>query len=204
MPERIEERLSKLEHDKTRVIAAMSVLALLGIGVGGYASYLSTNFAQVSNKVVDVEGAVAQTSIDLAAVEDKIPDIPTLVDEAVTRRVEVDLSEGWASYSVLAQLQAQAVCTAIAPKNTTVAAVERAQAPSGSNTSELCQSLCPRFKMLGTGRPGQDVGAVHIYNKSPAFVDDPGNPFQLGFSTHVYPSGNTNTGYGPNYCCCAG
>ncbi|MCK0142650.1 hypothetical protein [Aliiroseovarius sp. F20344] len=196
----LEKRVADLEHSRTRILAVFGVLGLLGLGLSGFALFLSSKVTDVSESLVS-----AETRLD--DIDSQIPDIPNMVNEAVDSKVSVDLANAWSFDGVLGQLQAQAICTAVSPKSKTVMAVLRT--PTGTNAtgnpvSDICTNICPRYIAPGTNRQASDVGSVHLYSTSLPFDTENGEIFNSGFATHVYPAGNTNVGFGPNYCCCGG
>ena len=201
MANTIDERVNELEHFKTRALAILSVLAALGIGVAGYAAYVSGNIQNAQTQLETLEGRVT-------ALQQRIPIIPDLVEASIAERVNIDLSDGWSSTSVLAQVQAQAICTSIATNEArSIRAVFRRAISDGEEFFGLaCSEVCRNVKSFGGRSPIEEgsiitLGAVHVYEDfEPQDFSVQEGPV-VGLNTYLYSSWE-GSGFGPNYCCC--
>ena len=196
----IEDRVRALEDFNLKTKTIVMVLGLIGLGLGAAFAYLAAGITDVQNQL----NASNETAIGL---EERLLNIGKGIDGLVADSVsESSLIVSFSNESVLAQVQAQAICTAIAPRATTVMAVLRkptGRNAEGKNVSERCPEICPRYTMVGTGKEATMVGAVHVYSSKPPFssASQITNP---GLATHVYRTNDNNDQFGPNYCCCAG
>jgi len=194
----LEERITALEHDRTRLKTIFGLLAALGVGLSLYAKSLSSDISIAENRLDKLNARIDDI---------EVPDIPGMVDDAIARKVSITLLDGWSVNGVLSQIQAQAICTSISPKGYTVMAILRS--PTGKDTtgrlvSEKCSEICPRYETLGTSKTASDLGGVLIYSQSKPFAENNAELFQKGMSTHIFKAGYDNAGFGPNYCCCGG
>jgi len=196
-----EERIRSLEYDVVRAKTIIKVLTVLGIGLGAAFAYSWASVRSLNEQVVSTSG-------DATALETRLSNLKELLDEGVKQSVNDDaLRVAHTNQSTTAQIQAQAICTAVAPKGTTVMAVFRR--PTGTDSqgravSETCPSICPRLTMVGTSRQASSIGAVHVYNGSFPFSSETSDITSAGLATHIYSPNDANEGFGPNYCCCAG
>jgi len=109
-------------------------------------------------------------------------DTAKLADE---NRVAIDMLLN-GNQGILAQIQAQAICTAISGVAGQVTAIRR----SCDATTVSCAVLCSRLESRSC------FESLHIYNNEAANADS-----TVGFVSHRYNDCNP-TGCGPNYCCC--
>lgn len=197
----LEGRVNNIEHDITRVKAYYKVLVLIGLGLGAAAAVAFTTLSNISDRISTVFE-------DANALEQKVSNIDAVINSRIQSAINEDLLIlSFNNQSVIGQVQAQAICTAIAPKNTTVMAVYRRPTgnnPSGAQVSEICSDICPRHVMRGSGQIGEATGAVHVYDDNRPFKPLESGITSLGMATHVYSAPGDNKQFGPNYCCCAG
>lgn len=197
----LEGRVNNIEHDITRVKAYFKLLVLAGLGLGAAAALVWTTLS-------DISGRISIASEEAGKIEERLQNIDATLNSGIQKAVNEDgLILSFTSQAVIGQVQAQAICTAIAPRSTTVMAIYRrptGQNADGAQVSELCSDLCPRQVMSGTGNTGKSVGAVHVYESNVPFKPLEGGVTSKGMATHVYSAPGDNEQFGPNYCCCAG
>lgn len=174
------------------------IFALIAAGVG-----LSFWLAYLNEKLPDQEEIDRiKAEITAHAENEKNKILPKLLAEiSKDKRLEFNQT------SLLAQISAQASCVALAPPGTTVQAVYRTSTHTNSNGAQslLCPKICSDQipSAVGTHKQSKFVGALHIY-QLPPFDSENAGTFPFGMATHRYNATDANTGYGPNYCCCAG
>ncbi len=199
--EEIEKKVRKIEDEILRVKTIFGFMSVLGIGIGAIAAILWTNSAEIFTQISTAEANVAQ-------LETRVANADKLISEGIQKAVNEDgLITSFDSHAVLAQIQAQAICTAIAPRNTSVMAIFRRPIDTnagGHPVAEKCTDICPRQTLIGSGKIGVSIGAVHIYGSLLPFKQQQDDSTSKGMATFVYSAPADHEQFGPNYCCCAG
>lgn len=197
----IDSRTTALENSEYRLKVWLSVLSALGFVAGAIAFWLWGQANALEERISSAASAVN-------GLERRISEIDAEIEEKVSSFFENDLLiAGYNQHSVLAQVQAQAICTAIAPKSGgSVRAVFRRSIlsngrPQGLHCSETCNGVSSFGGRTLDPKKVNVLGAVHIYaNSSPVSLENPDTPV-VGLNTFLYSSWERSS-YGPNYCCC--
>lgn len=102
--------------------------------------------------------------------------------------------------SLLGQIQAQAICTALAADNNDNYYWVHAVPREASNTAPSCAAICQNTEPgPGAGTSRIVFGSLYIYPNQPSRTIG-----TSGLMTHIYmPSDNNRSFGGPNVCCCA-
>ncbi|NOD36984.1 MULTISPECIES: hypothetical protein [unclassified Ruegeria] len=161
--------------------------------------------ARVPDSVVAFIEAEHRRAEEIAARAEEINDRLQSADERPFQEVDFEklasdaVASSWDPASLLGQIQAQATCVALSPKDAWVTAIPRTCDNTAPTCAEICASAASRTsdsQITGASRR-MCTASLHVYANPPADSVD-----RVGLKTFTYSScGGRHCG--PNYCCCS-
>ncbi len=176
---------------------AVLAIALIGLGIWAKGQLDATADAVAAVQVQSQEAltTASDTNEELQSIETQMAATTESIDGLGVR---VSATE-WDRSALAGQLQAQAACIGVSGGlEGWVTAVPRSCDGNTVSCDQICSNLHRRTqdKQLKEAAGRQCFNALHIYANGTS--EEGGVP---GFKTYKY-QGCSNTGCGPNYCCC--